>query len=608
MLRLLGLAWQYRWGTIRLLILQVLLVALALSGLGLLGIAIDVINEGFDPNAKPADWPFGLTPPPHWSAMFNAAVLGLAIIMVGAVRFVLDRLSNLWKAYLIEQVVVDLRASVYNKLQRLSFRFFDANESGSLINRVTGDVQAVRTFVDGVIVQLLMVIISLAFFLVYMVKIHVWLTLACLATTPLLWTVTVIFTRTVKPAYRKNRELFDRAVRVVAENAQGVHVVKGFSLQESETEKFRVANDNVADQKNWIFWRLSFFIPAIGSLTQINLVILLLYGGWLYIHDPEFRVGSGLFVFAGLLQQFSHQVGGIGMIANSIQMSMIGAQRVFEVLDTPVEIESPPDAVPLKKARGDVSFEHVSFLYKEGNPALADIDFHIEAGQCVAILGTTGSGKSTLLSLLPRFYDPTGGRILIDGVDIRQYNLDALRRNIGVVFQESFMFSNSVAANIAFGHPEASQHQIEKAARIAAAHEFIMNDLDNGYETILTEGGANLSGGQRQRLAIARAILLEPPILLLDDPTAAIDPETENEILQAIDNAMAGRTTFVVAHRLSTLRRADLVIVLDKGWIVEMGTHEELMNSEGHYRCAANLQIADDESKRLLGLTSGGAA
>ncbi len=221
----------------------------------------------------------------------------------------------------------------------------------------------------------------------------------------------------------------------------------------------------------------------------------------------------------------------------------------------------------------------------------------------MAILGATGAGKSTLLSLIPRFYDPNKGRVLIDGEDVSRYDLDDLRRSIGIVFQESFLFSQTVAENIAFGHPKASREQIEKAARIAAADEFI-RQLPKGYDTMLSESGANLSGGQRQRLAIARAILLEPPILLLDDPTASIDPETESEILLAMHQAMKGRTTFVVAHRLSTLRRADHVLVLDKGRIIQRGTHEELMRAGGHYQYAAKLQQADSESRRLLGMTS----
>jgi len=241
---------------------------------------------------------------------------------------------------------------------------------------------------------------------------------------------------------------------------------------------------------------------------------------------------------------------------------------------------------------GAVRFEGVSFEYGKLDPVLRDIELEVKPGECVAILGATGAGKSVFMSLIPRFYDVTAGRILVDGLDVRRLDLDDLRRNIGLVFQESFLFSNTVAANIAFGHPEATRAQVEKAARIAAAHDFILR-LPKGYETILGESGNSLSGGQRQRLAIARAVLLEPAILLLDDPTAAIDSETEHEIFEALDRAIAGRTTFIVAHRLSTLRRADFVIVMEHGRIVQRGTHEQLIRIPGPYLSVANLQLID---------------
>lgn len=600
-LRLFRMGWGYKLPAIGVIGLQFVLLASALMGLGLTGLGIDIIRKGLDPTAAEPAYPWGLLPPDDWSAMHTICVVAISVLGIAGIRFFLDKTSRIAKALLVLRIIVDLRAQVYNKMQRLSFGFFDANSSGSIINRVTSDVQAVRMFIDGVLIEVLMLLISLVFFVGYMLSIHVWLTVWCLATTPLLWLITLRFSRIVKPAYRKNRELFDTAVLRLSENVQGVHVVKGFSRQPEEIEKFSRANADVRDQKRWIFWRVSTFVPLIGFLPQINMVVLMVYGGHLYMNDPTFRIGSGFFVFAGLLQQFSTQVGSIAMIANSVQQSLTGAQRVFEVLDTPSHVESPPDAVHLTKARGEVCLEDVTFGYFDDEPAVRGIRLVAEPGQTIAILGATGAGKSTLLSLIPRFYDPQQGRVLIDGLDVRRYDLSDLRRNIGLVFQESFLFSNTVAANIAFGHPEATQAQIEKAATIASAHDFIM-ELEHGYDTVLNEGGSNLSGGQRQRLAIARAILLEPPILLLDDPTAAIDPQTEHEILEAMNSATQGRTTFVVAHRLSTLRRADKVIVLEKGRIVQTGTHQELMDAQGHYRHAASLQIADCESRRLLGM------
>jgi ATP-binding cassette subfamily B protein len=328
-----------------------------------------------------------------------------------------------------------------------------------------------------------------------------------------------------------------------------------------------------------------------GLLTQINLAVLLGYGGYLVVQG-ELRLGEGLFVFANLLQEFANQVGQITNIANTIQASLIGAQRVFEVLDAPAEVASPAVPVRLPRERGGVRFEQVSFGYQAGETILENVDLAVAPGECVAIVGATGAGKSTLLSLIPRFYDVCGGGVSIGGVDVRRLDLDDLRRRIGIVFQDNFLFSNTVAANIAFGHPDATRAQIERAARIAAAHDFVMG-LPNGYDTVLGESGNSLSGGQRQRLAIARAVLLEPAILLLDDPTAAIDSETEHEIFEALDRAIAGRTTFIVAHRLSTLRRADLIIVLENGRIVQRGTHAELIRVPGPYLHVANLQLVD---------------
>lgn len=614
-LRLCRLAWAYRLQVVRTVSLQLVLLTLTLSGLGLLGLGVDVIGHAFSPlspdnpdGKKPPGWPFGLAPPAEWTDGQRVLLVAGLIASIGLLRFALEAVSAFWIARLVQDVVISLRTRVYDKLQRLSFRFFDAHESGSIINRVTGDVQAVRMFVDQVLVQVLIMAVSLVFFAGFMFSLHVGLTLACLASVPLLWVLTGTFSRIVRPAYLENRRLFDTAIRVLSENAQGVHVVKGFASQDQEIDRFAVANDAVVEQKHRIIHHVSVFVPIISFIPQLNLVILLLYGSWIYVRDPAFTVGT-LVVFSGLLQQFSAQIGNVAQLANSVQQSLTGAARVFEVLDTPLEIDTREDPTPIPtgvagKTRGGLRFEDVGFRFgpDDAVPALANLTFEVRPGQLVAVLGATGSGKSTLLSLIPRFYDPTTGRILLDGVDLRDLPLDALRRSIGLVFQESFLFSNTVAENIAFGHPKATQEQVEAAARIASAHDFITEDLSDGYRTVLTEGGNNLSGGQRQRLAIARAVLLNPPVLLLDDPTAAIDPETEGEILAAMASAMADRTTFVVAHRLSTLRRADFVLVLDHGRIVERGTHEELMAKGGHYAQAASTQAADTESREILGL------
>jgi len=592
--RLLGMSWKYRTGCVVVLTLTVLQLGLALAALGLTGLGIDIIHAATDSTKEPPDWLFGFRIPSSWTPMQALFAVGGMILVFALLKMVVAIAGTIEVNRLVQaQIVVDLRSQVFHKLQHLSFRFFDAGATGSIINRVTGDVQAVRSFVDGVVLPLMAVGISLVFYLYYMLHIHVALTMACLATTPVLWVMAIRFSRMVRPAYQRNRELVDKMILRLAETIQGIAVVKCFARDKDELARFEVTAENVRTQQQWIFRRVSIFTPTIGFLTQVNLFILLLYGGWLVMHG-EIPLGTGLVVFASLLGNFSAQVNQMAQISNTMQQCLTGARRVFEVLDTEVEIVNKPGAIRITRATGDIRFENVSFSYRDNSSALHGVSFHAPQGSLTAILGATGSGKSALLSLLPRFYDPTAGRILLDGVDLRELDLSCLRRQVGIVFQESFLFSTSIADNIAFGNPDATRDQIENAAKIARAHEFIM-DQPEGYDAHLHESGSNLSGGQRQRLAIARALLLEPRILLLDDPTSAIDPQTEHEILDAMGSAMRGRTTFVVAHRLSTLRRADHVLVLDKGRILESGSHEELMAARGLYHGAISAQLPGED-------------
>jgi ABC-type multidrug transport system fused ATPase/permease subunit len=610
--RLIGLAWRYRARSLQVLGLQLVLLTLGLSGLSFTGLGIDYIRHVLAARGtigEPVEFPrtkFGLTLPVGWEPMHVVLLIAGVILAFALLRAYLNYRYTISVNRLVQQqLVVDLRGEIYDKLQRLSFRFFDANTTGSIITRVTADVQAVRMFVDQVLIQVVIMAVSLTVYIVYMASLSVSLTLACLATTPLLWVMSALFSRKIQPRYEENRRLTEKLTQHFAESIQGIHVTKAFGREAENRAEFERRNDEVLRQQRGIFWRVSLFSPAVGFLTRINIAVLLGYGGWLVIQG-ELPLGTGLVVFAGLLEQYSGQVNQVATIVNTVQQSLIGARRVFEILDAPVEVRSPPDAPRIARFGGHVTFERVGFAYGDLQPVLRDIDLDVKPGRCVAILGATGAGKSVLMSLIPRFFDPTQGRVLIDGRDVRHLHLDDLRRNIGIVFQESFLFSNTVAANIAFGHPEASREQIERAAKIAAAHDFI-TALPQGYDTVLGEGGNSLSGGQRQRLAIARAVLLEPAILLLDDPTAAIDSETEREIFEALDRAIAGRTTFIVAHRLSTLRRADFIIVMEQGRIVQRGTHEELIRVPGPYLRVADLQLVDASELRGSAIAEGGA-
>ena len=603
--RLIGLAWRYRLRCLKVLVIQLALLTMGIGGLSFTGVGIDYIRHTIE-GTPPGRNALHLTLPETWPYWQVLSLLAGLILILAVGRAFLNYTYAVSVNLLVQQrLVVDLRAEIYDKLQRLSFRFFDANNTSSIITRVTSDVQSVRMFVDQVLIQTVIMVISLGAYVAYMASLSPTLTLACLATTPLMWILSGWHTRRTQPEYAQNRTLVEKMVQTFVESIQGIAVTKAFGREKEDRARFEAANNAVLAQQHVIFWRVSLFSPAIGFLTRINMMVLLGYGGWLVIQG-QLPLGAGLVVFAGLLEQFSGQVNTFATIVNSAQQSLIGARRVFEILDAPVEVKSPADPIRLPRLKGEVRFERVSFAYDRAEVVVRDIDLHVRPGECVAILGATGAGKSVLMSLIPRFFDPTAGRLTIDGIDVRKFELDELRRNIGLVFQESFLFSNTVAANIAFGHPNATREQIEKAARIAAAHEFIQA-LPKGYDTVLGESGNTLSGGQRQRLAIARAVLLEPAILLLDDPTAAIDSETEHEIFDALDRAIAGRTTFIVAHRLSTLRRADFIIVMENGRIVQRGTHAQLMREQGPYLHVASLQLIDNRELQELKLREGAA-
>jgi ATP-binding cassette, subfamily B, bacterial len=590
--RLLALAWQFRGDCWRSLLLALALLFLGLAGLQLLGLAIDVIRHALDPAQRAPLYPLGWQPPASWTPLQIVTVLALAIVAQAVLRAWLTYEYNMVTARLTQgKLVPDLRDRLYARLQRLSFRFFDAHGSSSIFNRVTGDVQNTRLFVDGVVLQGLNMLLTLVAYFAFMWRIHPGLTLACLSVTVPLWWVTHYYSTRLRPAYLRNRELFDRLVLTFSESVRGLQTIKGFAAEPQRIRLFEAENREVSAQQQRIFWNLSWFTLGTQLLSQLSLVILFAYGGWLYVQG-RVALGGGLVVFAGLLQQFNGQVANITNIANSVQQSFTAARRVFEVLDAPSEVQNRPQAVPPPRLTGRISFEQVSFAYQPAARVLEEVSFEAAPGQVVGIFGMTGAGKSSLLSLIPRFYDPQRGRILADGRDLRDLELDGYRRQIGIVYQESFLFSNTVAANIAFGNPHATPAQIEQAARAASAHEFIAA-MPRGYDTVLGEAGVDLSGGQRQRLALARALLLEPPILILDDPTASVDPKTEHEIVSALRQAMAGRTTFVVSNRLSLLRRAEVILVLERGRLLQRGTHDELARQPGPYRETALLQLMD---------------
>lgn len=579
--RLLAFGWPQRGRLALILLAQLLLLGVTLTGVSLLGLGVDILAHALPGEHPAAHWPLGWRPPAGWGVATQAVAVACVILALALLRFLLERWLMVARGQFVAELLATLRIRVYDRMQHLSFRFFDAEASGSIIQRVTQDVHQVRMFLDGVLLEALTLGLTLGLFLAWMLRLDWQLTLASLAPLAIMLPLTWRFSKAVKPAYKRNSELLDDAIRVLAENAQGVHVVKGFGLQQAETAKFRSASDAVQAQAGWLTRQVALFSPTAELVSSLPLVILLVYGGWKYSHGSIVHLGAVLVVMFSLLRRFSGQVGAIAQIAGSMQQAMNGARRVFRVLDQPDTLV--PGAHRPEAVRGEVAFEAVDFAHAGARKVLHGITLAVPAGGRIAILGPTGSGKSTLLSLLPRFHDPVAGRITLDGRDLRDYDLASLRREVGVVFQETFLFSTTVAANIAFGRPDATRADIEAAARLARADAFV-RELPQGYDTVLTEGGNGLSGGQRQRLALARALLTNPRILLLDDPTAAIDPATEREIMEALESAMQDRTVFIVAHRLQTLRRADRVVVLEDGRISAIGTHAELMQSSPHYR------------------------
>ncbi|MBK8901180.1 MAG: ABC transporter ATP-binding protein [Anaerolineaceae bacterium] len=519
-----------------------------------------------------------------WSVL---ALLGLTLI-----KGIFAYFQGRWTEVASQTVAYDLRNAIQNKLTVLPFSYHDRTETGQLLSRAIQDVERIR-FLTG---RAAFRIIDGAFLLVatavVLFTMSTNLALLVMLTMPLLVWRSLSFGRRFRPLSLAIQDQLAVLTTNLEQNFRGARVVKAFAQEDAEIGRFVNQNEHWFGLSALSSRLQAINIPMMDLIANLGTVAVIGYGGWL-VTQQSLTLGE-LVAFTTYLGQLTTPVRRIGLVLPAIIMASASGERIFEILDQIPDVKDAPDAVDLPKIKGHVQFEDVSFGYLKRHRVLKNISFAAEPGQVIALLGATGSGKSTIMNLLPRFYDPTGGRVLVDGHDLRQVTLASLRSQMGIVLQETTLFAATIGENIAFSHPDATEDDIIAAAKAAQAHDFI-SELPEGYETHVGERGVTLSGGQKQRIAIARALLADPAILILDDATASVDTQTERLIQQALGNLMNGRTTFVIAHRLSTVRRADLILVLDKGQIVARGTHDELLAQSSHYQEIYHKQLRPQE-------------
>jgi ABC-type multidrug transport system fused ATPase/permease subunit len=508
-------------------------------------------------------------------------IIAFAILAIGLARSLLMMGRRLISGRQALGVEFDMRNGLYSKLLRLSFGFYDRHQTGQLMSRATVDLQSVRFFLGYGLIFFFQHVLTIVGVTAVMFVVSWQLALAATAVTPLIVLIAYRYSSVSHPVLRDVQQKMADVATVAEENIVGVHVVKSFARERTESEKFAQRSDRVFRRSVDANRQRAIYVPLLGFLPLVAQATVLLVGGRMVVNgDLSFR---NFFFFNVLVLMLIMPLRMLGMWIGQSQRATASGERIFEVMDEAEEVSDRPGAVELPPGDGRVRFEGVSFGYDEQRPVLQDIDLVLEPGRTVALIGHTGSGKTTLASLVPRFYDVTAGRITIDGLDVRDAKLVSLRREIGIVAQDPFLFSATVRENIAFGRPDATDEQVEEAARLAQAAEFI-EELPERYETVIGERGITLSGGQRQRIAIARALLLDPRILILDDATASVDATTEARIRLGLRQAMKGRTTIIIAHRLSTLALADELVVLDAGRVAARGTHEALLERSPVYR------------------------
>jgi ATP-binding cassette subfamily B protein len=512
----------------------------------------------------------------------NALLLNAGLIVAaGALQGVL----MFWRRFLAGRlslaVEYDLRNAMYRHLQRLSFGFYDSHQTGQLMSRATVDLQAVRFFLGYGLIFFSQNLITVVIVVAALVAIDWQLALIAMAISPAIMVAAYRYSRISHPVLKDVQQRIADVTTDAEENIVGVRVVKAFAQEDRETGRFAGLAGRVFDQAITAARIQAHYVPMLQSLPNLAIAAVLLVGGYSVIHGT-LSLGS-FFAVNGYLLLLVVPLRSVGMWVGQYQRAMASGERIFEILDVDRDILERPDAGPLPDGPGHIRLEGVEFGYDPDRPVLCDVDLDVAAGSTVALIGPTGCGKTTLTALIPRFYDVAAGRVTVDGADVRDVTLDSLRADVGIVSQDTFLFSTTVAENIAYGTPDATPEEIVRAARQAQAHDFIC-DLPDGYETRVGERGLTLSGGQRQRIAIARALLMNPRILILDDATASVDATTEAKIKLALREVMKGRTTLIIAHRLSTISLAERIVVLEAGRIVAQGTHADLIEESDVYR------------------------
>ncbi|HEX2128647.1 MAG TPA: ABC transporter ATP-binding protein [Solirubrobacterales bacterium] len=562
--RLLGFLRPYRRQVIGSLVFAWAAMAMTVLIPWLVGEAVDRINTGERPDLMP---------------------LALAIIGAGVLRLGLTVVRRLIAGKVSVAVEFDLRERFYRHLQTLELGFFESQQTGQLMSRATVDLQSIRFFLGYGLIFLTQSALTIALASVVMFAMNPWLAALALLPVPIVVLTAMRYNKLSRPAVQEVQQRIAELTAEAEESVSGIRIVKAFAREEHMLRRFRGAVERVFDQNVYSTRLRAFYSPALGFLPSVGLAVVLYIGGRAVI-DGSMTLGEFTAFYTYLLMLIG-PMRWLGMALGMAQRAVASGNRLFEVLDREPVVTSAPGAPPLPDGPGRVEFRDVTLRYDGAEPSLTDVSLEVPAGRTVALVGPTGSGKTSLVALIARLYDPSEGQVLVDGADVRSVDVASLRHSVAFVADDSFLFSASVADNIAYASADATQEEIERAARRAQAHEFITR-LPEGYETVIGERGLTLSGGQRQRVAIARALLADPRILILDDATSSVDARTEEEIKRGLREVMAGRTTFVVAHRLSTISLADEIVVMDGGRIVDRGTHDELIG-----RCPLYREIAE---------------